>query len=58
MRTQSKAALKKLMSVSDKIADLNLERFKNFLPVSEVEGNLDDEAANNFRPAVCPQQNF
>ena len=53
MRTQSKASLKKLMTVSDKIADLNHERFKNFLPANEVEGDLDGEAANNFRPAVC-----
>ncbi|CAN0304028.1 unnamed protein product, partial [Hapterophycus canaliculatus] len=30
MRGKKKADLKKLMSVSDNIADLNLERFKKF----------------------------
>lgn len=53
MRTKSKATLKKLMSVSDKIAHLNHERFKNFLLAGDVEGNLDDEAADILRPAVC-----
>lgn len=62
MRTKSKATLKKLMSISDNIADLNHERFKNFLRADDVEGNLDDEAADNLRPAVsvpaslCPQE--
>lgn len=53
MRTKSKATLKKLMSISDNIADLNHERFKKFLLADDVEGNLDDEAADNLRPAVC-----
>lgn len=53
MRTKSKATLKKLMSVSDKIADLNHERFKKFSLAGDVEGNLDDGAADNLRPAVC-----
>lgn len=52
MRTNSKAALKKLMSVSDKIAELNHERFKNFLCADDVQGGLDDEATDNLRPAV------
>lgn len=53
MRTKSKATLKKLMSISDNIADLNHERFKKFLLADDMEGDLDDEAADNLRPAVC-----
>lgn len=36
MRGKNKADLKKLMSISDSIAELNLERFKNFLGSAEI----------------------
>lgn len=54
MRGKKKADLKKLMSVSDNIADLNVERFKKFLPSAKVsEGSSAAEmAAGIARPAV------
>ena len=54
MRGKNKADLKKLMSVSDSIAELNLGRFRSFLGSTKVEegspaaGNESDIA----RPAV------
>lgn len=49
MRGKNKADLKKLMSVSDSIADLNLGRFKNFLGSAKVEEGSPEDFA---RPAV------
>lgn len=52
MRGKSKAEIKKLMGVSDKIADLNLERFKSFKSSAEAKGTSPEAAGDNFRPAV------
>lgn len=54
MRRKKKADLKKLMSVSDNIADLNVERFKKFLGSTEVENmsTAVDLVADVARPAV------
>lgn len=54
MRRKKKADLKKLMSISDNIADLNVERFKKFLGSSEVEkmSTAVDLVADVARPAV------
>lgn len=54
MRGKNKADLKKLMSVSDNIADLNLERFKKFLGSAKVEQGppTAELAADIARPAV------
>lgn len=54
MRGKNKVDLKKLMSVSDNIANLNVERFKNFVASAEVaEGSSAAEmAAGIARPAV------
>eukprot|EP00903_Cladosiphon_okamuranus_P007978 g7700.t1 len=49
MRGKNKADLKKLMSVSDSIAELNLERFKNFLGSAKVEEGSPEDFA---RPAA------
>lgn len=54
MRDKNKADLKKLMSVSDSIAELNLERFKKFLGSAKVEegspaGGTEEDIT---RPAV------
>ncbi|CAM9139514.1 unnamed protein product [Ectocarpus sp. 12 AP-2014] len=54
MRRKKKADLKKLMSISDNIADLNVERFKKFLGSSEVEkmSTAVDLVADVARPAA------
>lgn len=54
MRGKKKADLKKLMSVSDNIADLNVERFKNFLTSAKVseERSAAEMAVDIARPAV------
>lgn len=50
MRGKKKADLKKLMSVSDNIADLNFDRFKNFLGSAKVVAAA--AAAGSISPAV------
>lgn len=54
MRGKKKADLKKLMSVSDNIANLNVERFKNFLASAKVseEPSAAEMAEGIARPAV------
>lgn len=49
MRGKKKADLKKLMSVSDNIADLNFERFKSFLGSAKVAAAA---AAGSISPAA------
>lgn len=54
MRSKTKADLKKLMSVSDSIADLNHGRYKGFLSAEEAKCKAAQDTAGGelFRPAV------
>lgn len=54
MRGKNKADLKKLMSVSDSIAELNLGRFKNFVGSGKVKKGSPAAGAEEdiARPAV------
>lgn len=54
MRSKTKADLKKLMSVSDSIADLNHGRYQGFLSAEEAKCKAAQHRAEGdlFRPAV------
>ena len=52
MRDKSKSELKKLMAVSDSIADLNNKRFKDFIGADDIG---QAKAEDIVRPAVRPK---
>lgn len=57
MRSKSKADLKKLMSVSDSIADLNHKRFQQYLSADEAQHKIEQHPTGEdlFRPAVSSE---